>query len=124
MLLPRPRNAAIEHIEHQSSGGQSRRDVEINQWLIAEVLHGAKYGRHAAGGVGQREEVGHAKFSNHREMLGAIGVGHRAINREWSYATTTEARKRRSSFPYDHFEVGDDRSAKAALAGNSIPGSL
>ena len=33
-------------------------------------------------------------------------------------------RKRRSSFPYDHFKVGDDRSAEAALAGNLTAGSL
>ncbi len=61
--------AAIEDIEYEGRGRERRGYQEMRQRLAADIDHGAEYPGHAAGCIGQREQIGQVHSADHREMF-------------------------------------------------------
>ena len=91
MRVPPSGYAAIEHIECKSRGRQRRGGEKMRQRLAADIDHGAEYAGHAAGCVGQREQIGQVHAADHREMFARLaGV--------WSHAESLIQRGRNRGF--------------------------
>ena len=79
MLAPPAGDTTIEHVEYERRRRHRSGNEEMDCRMASDVDHGEKYGRHAAGRVAQREEVGQVEAANHRKMPESIGAAHRLL---------------------------------------------
>jgi len=66
--MTRARDAPIQHVENERSYHQHPRSINRARPRLAHVVHGTEDRRGTAAAVGEGEEIGQMKISNHREV--------------------------------------------------------